>query len=39
MPFNAKSPKKADKKSKRGPAKKEGPFFKEKMEMRYEKKC
>jgi len=37
MPFDPKSPKKAGKKSKRGPAKKEGPSIKEKMEMRYEK--
>jgi len=37
MPFDTKSPKKAGKKSKRGPAKKEGPSIKEKMEMRYEK--
>ena len=39
MPFDPKSPKKASKKSKRGTAKKEGPIIKEKMEMRYEKKC
>jgi hypothetical protein len=37
MPFDPKSPKKAGKKSKRGPAKKEGSSIKEKMEMRYEK--
>jgi hypothetical protein len=37
MPFDLKSPKEAGKKSKRGPAKKEGPSIKEKMEMRYEK--
>jgi len=37
MPFDPKSPKKVGKKSKRGPAKKEGPSIKEKMEMRYEK--
>ena len=37
MPFYPKSAKKAGKKSKRGPVKKEGPSIKEKMEMRYEK--
>ena len=37
MPFDPKSPKKVGKKSKRGPAKKEGLFIKEKMEMGYEK--
>jgi hypothetical protein len=37
MPFNPKPPKKAGKKSKRGPAKKEGPSIKEKMELLYEK--
>jgi len=37
MPFDPKSAKKAGKKSKRGPAKKEGPSIKEKMEMLYEK--
>jgi hypothetical protein len=37
MPFDPNSPKKAGKKSKRGPAKKEGPSIKEKMEMLYEK--
>jgi hypothetical protein len=37
MPFDPKSPKKAGKKSKRGPAKKEGPSIKEKMKMLYEK--
>ena len=37
MPFNPNSAKKAGKKSKRGPAKKEGPSIKEKMEMLYEK--
>jgi hypothetical protein len=37
MPFDPKSAKKAGKKSKRGPAKKEGPSVKEKMEMLYEK--
>jgi hypothetical protein len=37
MPFDPKSPKKAGKKSKRGPAKKKGPSIKEKMEMLYEK--
>jgi hypothetical protein len=37
MPFDLKSAKKAGKKSKRGPAKKEGPSIKEKMEMLYEK--
>jgi hypothetical protein len=37
MPFDPKSPKKAGKKSKRGPAKKEGPSIKEKMELLYEK--
>jgi len=39
MPFEPKFPKKAGKKSKRGPAKKEESSSKEKMEMRYEKKC
>ena len=33
MPFDPKSAKKAGKKSKRGPAKKEGPSIKEKMKM------
>ena len=37
MPFDPKSAKKAGKKSKRGPAKKEGPSIMEKMEMLYEK--
>jgi hypothetical protein len=37
MPFDPNSAKKAGKKSKRVPAKKEGPFIKEKMELRYEK--
>jgi len=37
MPFDPKSAKKAGKKSKRGPAKKEGPSIKEKMELLYEK--
>ena len=37
MPFDLNSAKKAGKKSKRGPAKKEGPSIKEKMEMLYEK--
>ena len=37
MPFDSKTAKKAGKKSKRGPAKKEGPSIKEKMEMLYEK--
>ena len=37
MPFDPKSAKKAGKKSKRGPAKKEGPSIKEKMELFYEK--
>ena len=37
MPFDPKSAKKAEKKSKRGPAKKEGPSIKEKMELLYEK--
>jgi hypothetical protein len=37
MPFDPNSAKKADKKSKRGPAKKEGPSIKEKMELLYEK--
>ena len=37
MPFDQKFPKKAGKKSKREPTKKEGPSIKEKMEMRYEK--
>ncbi len=35
MPFDPNSAKKAGKKSKRGPAKKEGPSFKEKMEILY----
>jgi hypothetical protein len=35
--LDPKFPKKAGKKPKRGPAKKEGPSIKEKMEMRYEK--
>ena len=37
MPFDPKSAKKAGKKSKRGPAKKEGLSIKEKMELLYEK--
>jgi hypothetical protein len=37
MPFNKKSAKEAGKKSKRGPAKKDEPSIKEKMEMLYEK--
>jgi hypothetical protein len=37
MPFDPNSRKKAGKKSKRGPAKKERPSIKEKMEMCYEK--
>jgi hypothetical protein len=37
MPFDPKSAKKAGKKSKRGPAKKEGPYIKEKMKLLYEK--
>ena len=37
MPFDPNSAKKAGKKSKRGPAKKEGPSIKKKMEMLYEK--
>jgi hypothetical protein len=37
MPFDPKSPKKAGKKSKRVPAKKEEPSIKENMEMRYKK--
>ena len=37
MPFNPNSAKKAGKKSKRGPAKKDGFSIKEKMEMLYEK--
>ena len=37
MPFNPNSEKKATQKSKRGPAKKEGPSIKEKIEMLYEK--
>jgi hypothetical protein len=37
MPFDPNSAKKADKKSKRGPVKKEGPSIKEKMEMGCEK--
>ena len=36
MPFDPNSAKKAGKKSKRGPAKKEGPSIKEKMELLYE---
>jgi len=38
MPFDPNSAKKAGKKSKRGPAKKEGPSIKGKIEMRYKKK-
>ena len=37
MPFDPKSAKKAGKKSKRGPAKKQKPSIKEKMELLYEK--
>ena len=37
MPFDPNSAKKAGKKSKRGPAKKEDPSIKDKMEMLYEK--
>jgi hypothetical protein len=37
MPFDPNSAKKAGKKSKRGPAKKERPSIKEEMVMRYEK--
>jgi hypothetical protein len=37
MPFNSKSAKKAGKKSKRGPAKKEEPSINDKMELLYEK--
>ena len=37
MPFDQKTPKKAGKKSKRGPAKKEGPSIIEKIELLYEK--
>jgi len=37
MPFDKKSAKLAGKKSKRGPAKKDEPSIKEKMEMLYEK--
>ena len=37
MPFDPNSAKKAGKKSKRGPAKKEEPSIKEKMEMLYKK--
>ena len=37
MPFDPNSAKEAGKKSKRGPAKKEGPSIKEKMELLYEK--
>ena len=37
MPFDPNSAKKAGKKSKRGPAKKEVPSIKEKMELLYEK--
>jgi hypothetical protein len=36
MPFDPNSAKKAGKKSKRGPAKKEGPSIKEKIELLYE---
>jgi hypothetical protein len=36
LPFDPNSAKKAGKKSKRGPAKKEGPSIKEKMEMLYQ---
>jgi hypothetical protein len=39
MPFDPKSAKNAGRKSKRGPAKKEVPSIKEKMELLYEKKC
>ena len=37
MTFDSKSAKKAGKKSKRGPAKKEKPSIKQKMELLYEK--
>ena len=37
MPFDPKSAKKAVKRSKKGPAKKEGPSIKEKVEILYEK--
>ena len=37
MPFNSKSAKKAGKKSKRGPARKEEPSINDKMELLYEK--
>ena len=37
MPFDKKSARQAGKKSKRGPAKKDEPSIKEKMEMLYEK--
>ena len=37
MPFDPKTACNAGKKSKRGPAKKEGPSIKEKMELLYEK--
>ena len=37
MPFDPKSAKKAGKKSKRGPAKRDEPSIKEKMELLYEK--
>ena len=37
MPFDPNSAKKAGKKSKIGPAKKDGPSIKEEMEMLYEK--
>ena len=37
MPFDPKSAKKAGKKSKRGPAKKEEPSINDKMELLYEK--
>ncbi len=37
IPFNPNSAKNAGKNSKRGPANKEGPSIKEKMEMLYEK--
>ena len=39
MPFDPNSAKKAGKKSKRGPAKKDGPSIKEKMELCSMKKC
>ena len=39
LPFNPKSAKKLGKKSKRGPARKEGPSIYEKIDVLYEKDC